>query len=68
LPWQALPHPPQFASSLLVSTQAPEQRDKPELQVLPHTPPWHTAVPFVTAGQTLPQPPQLLTSVFASTH
>jgi hypothetical protein len=27
LPWQTLPQPPQFASSLLVSTHAPEQRE-----------------------------------------
>lgn len=68
LPWQTLPQPPQFASSLFVSTHAPEQRENPELQVVPHTPAAHTGVPFATAGQALPQPPQLFTSVFASTH
>jgi hypothetical protein len=68
LPWQTLPQPPQFASSLLVSTHAPEQREYPELQVVPHTPREHTGLPFVTAGHALLQPPQLFGSVLVSTH
>jgi hypothetical protein len=51
-----------------VFTQAPEQRESPELQTAPHEPPEHTAVPFVTAGHTVPQAPQFLTLVLVSTQ
>jgi hypothetical protein len=63
-----LPQPPQLASSALVSTQAPEQREKPASHTAPQIPFEQVAVPSVTAGQTMPQPLQWLTAVFVSTH
>lgn len=51
-----------------MSTQAPEQRENPESQVVPQTPAEHTALPLVTAGQILPQAPQFMASVLAFTH
>jgi len=68
MPWQTLPQPPQFKSSVAVFTQAPEQRERPALHTAPHTPPEHVTVPFVTAGHTPPHLPQLVTSVAVSTQ
>lgn len=40
----------------------------PGLQTKPHSPPLHVAVPPGAVGQTMPHPPQLLTSVEVFTH
>jgi len=68
LPWHTLPHLPQFALSVSVSTHAPEQRLKPVLHVVPQLLFTHVAEPLVTPAQTLPHVPQLFTSLFVSTH
>jgi hypothetical protein len=63
-----LPHVPQFALSVSVSTHAPEQRLKPELHVVPQLLFTQVAEPLVTPGQILPQVPQLFTSLLVSTQ
>jgi len=63
-----LPQPPQFALSVAVSTQAPEQREYPELQLVLQALFEHVAVPLATPGHTTPQPPQFCASVFVSTQ
>ena len=65
---QTVPHAPQFDASVLVSTQLPPQSVKPGLHVAVHADDTHAGVPLDTAGQTLPQPPQLLASDRVSTH
>jgi hypothetical protein len=65
---QALPQLPQLAALFLVSTQAPLQLAKPRLQLMPHTPALHTAVPLAGASQTVLQVPQWSMSVMASTQ
>jgi hypothetical protein len=61
---QLLPQPPQFALSVLVSTQKPLQSMKPETQLVLHVPPEQAVGP----RQRLPQPPQLALSVLSSTQ
>jgi hypothetical protein len=52
---QAVPHLPQFALSVLVSTQAPLQSVEPAPQEKPHVLLLHTS----PVGHLLPQEPQL---------
>lgn len=66
MPWHLVPQLPQFASSELVLTQAPAQRESPALQVTPHTLFEQMGVPLATSGHTLPQVPQLAGSVLVS--
>lgn len=58
----ALPHAPQFALSLVVSTQLPEQVVFPPVQA--HAPLWQVVPP----EQVLEHPPQLLLSLWKSTQ
>src|SRR5258706_12059646 len=68
LPWHFLPQPPQFMVSKFVLMQAPEQREKPESHTVLQPLLEQTELPLVTVGQTVPQPPQLSTSVLVSTQ
>jgi hypothetical protein len=66
-PLHAMLHAPQWPTVLVRSTQDPLQLVKLALQLpTPHVPLLQAAVPLVTAGQTLPHRPQLLTSVLMS--
>jgi hypothetical protein len=62
----ATPQAPQLNLAVLVSVShplagLPSQLAKPALQeAMPQTPPLQPAVPLATAGQTVPQAPQLL--------
>jgi hypothetical protein len=51
-----------------VSTHAPPQSLKPELQRARHLPPRHSRVPFATSGQLIAQPPQFSTSLSMCTQ
>lgn len=68
LPLHVTPQPPQFESSVAVSTHAPEQREKPASHTGPQTPPVQAGVPWVTAGQGVPHAPQWATLVLVSTQ
>ncbi len=66
---QLVTQPPQWAGSLLVSTQAPLQKVRPAGQETMQAPAWQTSPP----GQALVLPassgaPQLLRSVWRFTH
>ncbi len=68
-PWHAVPHAPQWAMSVCVSTQLlPHAMNCGASQVTPHVPAMHVAAPFAGFGQTFPQAPQLATSPLSSTH
>src|SRR5207247_1511467 len=60
--------PPQLSGAVVVSDSQPlaalaSQLAKPALQTKPQLPAVQVAVAFARGGQTMPQPPQLLTSV-----
>jgi hypothetical protein len=60
-----MPQPPQFAPSLVVSTQAPEQGARPVAHEMVHASPSHAATPLPREGpgQFVPQSfPQLFGS------
>src|SRR5579859_4600737 len=59
-----LPQPPQFALSLLGSTQAPAQGMRPERQLVAHA----FAEQTVPAVHWIPHPPQLFGSPLAGMH
>ena len=61
---QIVPHAPQFASSLAVSTQPPPQPVVPPGQLSMHTPEAHT----LPAVQLTAQPPQCPGSTVRSLH
>jgi hypothetical protein len=61
---QTIPHMPQFAVLVSVSTQEPLQSSVVPLQVEPQVPPAHTSVPL----QALAQSPQCAPSDARSTH
>src|SRR5882724_11121509 len=63
-----LPQAPQLSLLEPVSTHCPAHIDKPSLQAMPHLPAAQTAEPPGPAGQTLPQPPQLLGSASKLRH
>ena len=68
---QALPHAPQFASSVCRSTQAvPQSVGVGPLQVMPHMPATQVAVPVPTVGpgQTLLHAPQFCASACTVRH
>src|SRR5262245_28757472 len=66
------PQAPQFFASALRScsqplSTLPSQSPKPPLHLpMPHEPPRQPGDPFITGGQRLLQPPQLLASAIAS--
>jgi hypothetical protein len=60
---QAIPQPPQFATSLEVSTQAPLQAKSPAAHSKPHLPATHVALAFSGAAQAFEQAPQWAGSV-----
>jgi len=67
----AFPHPPQFASSLLVSIEQPSaslpvQCAKGAVHAKAHFDPLHEGVPFAVP-HACPQPPQCATSLYVST-
>jgi hypothetical protein len=76
VPWatagQVLPHVPQLAAAVsrFVSqplAALPSQLPQPVAHAaIPHVPPVHPAVPWATAGQVLPQVPQLVAVVSRS--
>jgi hypothetical protein len=68
LPLQLLPQTPQFAESVSVSTHAPEQREKPALQVVVQVLAAHCELPLAMLGQTVAQLPQCCGSVLVSTQ
>ena len=68
LPEHAMPHLPQLAPSLLVSTHLPPHAVKPASQLTSHVPLLHTAEPLAGVGHLLPQVPQLSTLVDTSMH
>jgi hypothetical protein len=63
-PAQVVPHAPQFALSLLRSTQPPLHAERPVAQAAAHLPAEQTW----PAAHAVPQAPQLATSVETSTH
>ena len=66
-PLQAVPQAAQWFALLVRSTHAPPQGVYPGSHVDVQLPPLQ-GVPLATAGQALPQLPQLLVSVLVSTH
>jgi hypothetical protein len=65
---QGLSQPPQCVGLSLVSTQAEPHSAKPWLQLAPHTPASHTAMPLAGASQTLPHVLQFCASVVKLTQ
>ena len=65
---QGWSQPPQWVTLLVTSTQAPEHSWKPVAQSTPQTPSWQTGTPPAAVGQALPQVPQFVRSVAASTQ
>jgi hypothetical protein len=70
---QTWPQPPQLLTSVWVFVSQPfaalaSQLAKPALQVNPHVPPLQVAVALAGVAQTLPQAPQLLTSLCTLVH
>ena len=69
LPWHVDPlgqtalQPPQLNESVASSTQLLSQGEKPLLHWAKHWPALHSGDELSSAGQTVPQPPQLFTSV-----
>src|SRR5436190_13742430 len=61
-------HMPQFATSPVVSTQAPLHPMVGAVQVKPQVLAAQVGVPFAGAPQTLPQPPQLEVLLAVSTQ
>ncbi|MGD0527262.1 MAG: hypothetical protein ABSE49_19125 [Polyangiaceae bacterium] len=67
-PVQASPQPWQFAGSLVVSTQDPEQFVNPLLHAMPHALFAHVGCPCVVDGHAFPHVPQLAALEVVSTH
>jgi hypothetical protein len=70
---QTWPQPPQLLTSVWVFVSQPfaalaSQLAKPALQVNPHVPPLQVAVALAGVAQTLPQAPQLFTSLCTLVH
>jgi hypothetical protein len=65
---QAVPHFPQFATSLFRSTQASPQSANPELQASPHAPAPQAGAAFAAVGQAAPQLPQFCGSETTATQ
>lgn len=65
---QALPHWPQLAALVVVSTHWPPHFDRPALHWMPHCPFVHVAEPFVGSGHALPQLPQFIGSLLVGRH
>src|SRR5581483_5306573 len=66
-PAQVVPHAPQLAGSLVMSTQAEPQWVKPAAQVNPQEPPVQVADAWAGGMHTVPHPPQLAMSVLVLT-
>jgi hypothetical protein len=62
LPLQRWLHAPQLFLSEAVSTQAPEQAERPALHWTPHFCAMQVAEPLAGTGQLLPQAPQFAVS------
>jgi len=63
-----LPHEPQFAAAVCVSTHWVPHFAKPAEQVKSHFPPLQLGTPFVGAPHTVPHEPQFALSLWTLTH